>query len=91
MARHVGFWEYDASAPLTCGGCEWKGTGGGNEEHFSDLFDVRCPVCETMLLIVSFPTIAETRAAAAAGNEAALAELQTLQARKAGRSGSSGD
>ena len=82
MAEHVGYWAYDRDAPLACG-CGWSGAGADNEEHSRELLDVRCPACGTILLIVPYPTIEETRAAAAAGNARAQADLPTVAAREA--------
>ena len=41
-----------------------------------------CPDCDSMLLIVPFPTYEQTRAAAADGNEEAIAELQRIEERE---------
>jgi hypothetical protein len=82
MGKHLSYWNYDRQAPLTCPDCGWTGRGPDNEEHFRDLLDVRCPQCDRMLLIVSYPTDEETRAAAAAGNEAAAAELPIVELRQ---------
>ena len=80
-ARQVAYYDYDAQAELDCPACGWHGTT-GPDEYFDELFDVRCPSCERMLLIVSFPTAAETRAAAAAGNEEAIAALPAVAKRE---------
>lgn len=77
------YWEYDREAPITCPDCGWSGRGADNEDYFEELLDVRCPECDRMLLIVSFPTAAETRAAAAAGNPQAQAELPNVDQRDA--------
>ncbi len=80
-ARYVAYWEYDPDAPLTCPDCGWSGSGAGSQELFEELFDVSCPQCDSMLLIVPYPTAAETRAAAAAGNPKAQAELPNVESR----------
>ena len=77
-AKHLGYWGYDRDATLSCPACSWSGRGADNEESFEDLIDVRCPQCDRMLLIVTFPTIEETRAAAAAGNPRAEADLPNV-------------
>ena len=41
-----------------------------------------CPRCDRMLLIVPYPTRAETEEAAAAGNEEAIAELKRTEERE---------
>ena len=66
--------------PLSCGSCGWSGKGSeGEEELYSDLYDVSCPACGHMLLIVPYPTVEETRAAAAAGNPRAIENLDTAE------------
>ncbi len=81
-ARHLGSWEYDRDAELTCPSCGWVGRGADNEELYEELLDVCCPECDRMLLIVPHPTGDETRAAAAAGNLHAQAELPNVDARE---------
>jgi tetratricopeptide (TPR) repeat protein len=81
-AKHLNYWDYDRASEVTCPSCGWSGAGAGNESYFDELLDVRCPECETMLLIVAFPTLEETRAAAAAGNPLAQAELPNVDARR---------
>ena len=77
-AKHVRYWEYDREATVECYACGWSGRGSQNEEHFEEVLDVRCPTCEVMLLIVSYPTIGETRAANGAGNEPAVVHTTLL-------------
>jgi hypothetical protein len=43
---------------------------------------VSCPACGTMLLVVGYPTLDETRAAARAGIQEALAQLERFEARR---------
>ena len=81
-AKQLNCWDYDRDAGLTCPSCAWSGRGADNENHFEQLLDVRCPQCERILLIVAFPTIEQTRAAAAAGNTRAQAELPNVDARQ---------
>jgi hypothetical protein len=82
-AKQVGYWDYDRDAALSCPACGWNGRAADNESDFDELLDVRCPECDRMLLIVAFPTIEETRAAAAAGNRRAEADLPSVDAREA--------
>lgn len=77
-AKHLLYWDYDPEAELVCGDCGWTGPGGLGE-MFAERFDVSCPRCDRMLLIVSFPTLEETRQAAAAGNVLAQAELPNAE------------
>jgi tetratricopeptide (TPR) repeat protein len=81
--RRMTYWDYDPEARLICPQCGWTGRGGDHERRFTELLDVRCPRCERMLLIVSHPTIGETRAAAAAGNRRAQADLADVGRREA--------
>jgi hypothetical protein len=46
---------------------------------FRELFDLCCPHCEQMLVIVSNPTIEETKAEAARGDPRALAEMEYVE------------
>jgi hypothetical protein len=65
--------EYSESMELVCP-CGWTGPArDAPMEMHNDLFDRSCPECDTMLLIVPYPTTAQTLAAAAAGNEEAAA------------------
>jgi phage FluMu protein Com len=79
----VGYWDYDSDLTLTCPSCGWSGPARGLEEAFESLLDVKCPRCRRILLVVLYPTDAETRAAAAAGNPEAIAELPRVAARAA--------
>jgi predicted RNA-binding Zn-ribbon protein involved in translation (DUF1610 family) len=77
MAEVFGYFDEEwREAPFTCRNCGW--TGPSSEmanEPFRDLMDFSCPRCDTMLLIVNWPTLEDTRAAAAAGNAEAQREL----------------
>lgn len=73
----VRYFQYDDDAALGCFRCDWTGTGRRAARHyFDELFDVRCPDCQTMLVIVSYPTVAELKEAAAQGNSEAIAEMR---------------
>jgi hypothetical protein len=80
MRKHLRYWDYDGDEILTCPSCGWKGRARDNAEPYDALLDVRCGECDRMLLIVSYPTAAETRAAAAAGNPRAQRELGWIEA-----------
>jgi predicted RNA-binding Zn-ribbon protein involved in translation (DUF1610 family) len=55
------------SKTFTCPGCGWQGAADGMDmEPHAELADYSCPECDHMILIVNFPTIEETRKAAAA-------------------------
>lgn len=77
------YWEqYDEEVPLPCPSCGWSGrTGDADISLHDELFDVCCPRCERMLLIVNYPTLEQTRAAAQNGNEAARRDLVRLEDR----------
>lgn len=79
MARHVAYYDHDRSAAVTCSMCGWTGTGSDHEELHQDLFDVSCGSCGKMLIIVPFPTLAEVRTAADAGNEDAISDLPHIE------------
>jgi len=79
-AKLLGYYEYAPDTPLECPDCGWSGTGkDASQEMHRDLFDVSCPRCDQMLLVVGFPTIEETRQAAAAGNPEAIKELPNAE------------
>lgn len=65
------------SQSFGCFHCEWAGGAiSMDNEVFDDLMDFKCPKCRNIILIISFPTIAETRRAASRGNAEAIAELE---------------
>jgi hypothetical protein len=86
-ATIVPYWDFDSQrdASLICPSCGWIGSAEGYEDVHDDLFDVCCPECDCMILIVPFPTVAETQAAAAAGNERAAASLPDMEAQQKAR------
>ncbi len=73
------YWDHDADAAVTCPSCGWAGPSRGLGDLHDDFFDVTCPTCDTMLLIVNYPTLAETQAAAAAGNRRAQDGLADIE------------
>jgi 5'-deoxynucleotidase YfbR-like HD superfamily hydrolase len=54
-ARIIKYEDYDENDILECPICKWKGKPEGNIEYYDDLFDVSCPNCDKMILIVSYP------------------------------------
>ncbi|HMU28272.1 MAG TPA: hypothetical protein PKA65_12800 [Solirubrobacterales bacterium] len=80
-AKQVKYYDYDRSEKVECR-CGWSGQPGAYEDYFHELLDVTCPRCDRMLLIVPYPTRAETEEAAAAGNEEAIAELKRTEERE---------
>lgn len=81
-SSHVSWLDCDPAAMVRCDRCEWRGEGGPHEELFEQLLDVTCPNCGSTLLVVVFPTLDETRAAASEGNERAIAYLPEFEARR---------
>ena len=52
--------DYDENMPLDCPICHWKGTpktSGMVNTDSSVALDVSCPVCDKMLLVVSYPLV----------------------------------
>lgn len=46
--------EFEENERLTCPQCGWRGQAKeGQRELHAELFDVSCPTCEKMLLVVS--------------------------------------
>ena len=79
-AKVVRYWQFDWGATVDCPACGWRGTGQEADMNlFSELFDLRCPSCDRMVVIVSFPTEEETREAAARGNPDARRQLQRIE------------
>ncbi|OBJ70988.1 hypothetical protein [Mycobacterium sp. 1274756.6] len=76
-AKYMRYWEFDnqRDTPITCPGCGWSGPQMPYLDMHVDLLDLRCPKCRYMILIVLFPTIDQTREAAAAGNSRAIENL----------------
>jgi hypothetical protein len=53
-ARVLEYVEYHANERLICPRCGWSGQAGDAAiEYYEELFDVSCPRCEKMLLVVS--------------------------------------
>lgn len=81
-AKQVKFYEFDDKRPISCD-CGWSGEAGqGNREEYRQLYDISCPRCDRMLLIVPYPTHEETRVAAAAGHPQAKADLGMVEQRE---------
>jgi hypothetical protein len=81
-ARALGSsYDFDDAMPLQCDRCGWTGpASAGDKDFFDELFDISCPKCDAMLLIVPYPTSEETKKAAAEGNQRALEELPDVEA-----------
>lgn len=80
MAKQFRYYDDWRAQTFVCPTCNWTGkTEELDRDFFQDLIDAKCPNCSTMLAIVSNPTPAETRAAAAAGNPEAIRELARVE------------
>jgi predicted RNA-binding Zn-ribbon protein involved in translation (DUF1610 family) len=65
--------EYRKDRTTSCPDCGWTGVAGDLAmEMYDELFDLSCPKCDKMLLIVAYPTGPQTKAAAEAGNAEAI-------------------
>jgi len=47
--------DYNENNLLECPTCHWKGTPKDHINYYDDLFDVSCPNCDKMILIVNYP------------------------------------
>jgi hypothetical protein len=58
-AQIIEYEDYSEHMQLQCPVCGWKGTPKESDwiEHYNDLFDVSCPNCEKMLLVVNYPPV----------------------------------
>lgn len=76
--KPMNYYDYDENQTITCAHCGWSGKAkDGSTEYFDQLMVVDCPAClePPSLLMVEYPTIKETKAAAAMGNEEAESNL----------------
>ena len=75
--------EFSEEMPLVCPKCHWTGPAkDGARGEYKDLFDVSCPKCSKMLLVVPFPTGEQVREAVAAGNVDAINTLPNVLRRE---------
>lgn len=56
-AKIIEYSDYDENEILECPICHWKGKAEGHIEYYDDLFDVSCPNCDKMILVVSYPLV----------------------------------
>jgi hypothetical protein len=54
-AKIIEYFDYNENTDLECPVCNWKGKPEGNIEYYDSLFDVTCPNCDKMLLVVGYP------------------------------------
>jgi transcription elongation factor Elf1 len=82
MAKIIPYFEFDQDAAITCTSCGAVGGSADWLEPYDELFDITCGKCGLMLYIVSYPTIEQIRAYAAAGHEKAIAMLPEARKRE---------
>lgn len=81
MAVTVRYYDEKARSRTWACPCGWRGTIGEMATgRYTELQDGSCPACDTMLVIIPYPTLAETRRAAARGNREAIDELSSAEA-----------
>jgi hypothetical protein len=84
-AKVLRYYQYDSAKQLACQGCGWVGDGdSATTNHFAELFDVCCPRCDRMLLVIGYPTFGEIEEAARRGHPEAQRELELIRERDTG-------
>jgi hypothetical protein len=77
----VHLYHFDETAPLTCPVCGWEGTGADADRNsYSDVFDLCCPACSKMLVVV--PRVLDielVKREAALGNPRAFADMDMVR------------
>jgi hypothetical protein len=80
----MSFYDYDPDAIVTCPKCGFTGRQGDGQEVLNDGYEVNCVRCDKRLGFVDgHVTLAQTQAAAAAGNPRAQASLPGMESREA--------
>lgn len=80
MSRHFSWFDNWKHCELSCS-CGWTGRiDPGRTETFRELVDFRCPNCDAILAIISFPTEADIEAAATRGHSEAREMMKTVLA-----------
>ena len=78
MALHFRWYDAWRDIEFKCV-CGWKGAIDGRHlEPYDELCDFKCPSCDTMLVIISWPTEDEIQSAATHGNEEAHGQLEQI-------------
>ena len=67
----MGYWDFDPDEELVCP-CGRSGRADDHQTAHADVLDVTCGGRDRMLLTAAFPTLQETRDAAAVGNQRAI-------------------
>ncbi len=77
----IEYFDFRDDMAVTCPHCGWSGRAGDTflemSSEVAPVLDRECPRCLHIVLVVPFPTIAQTRAAAEAGNEEAIRMCRT--------------
>lgn len=77
--KYYSNWQQEGVA---CRECGWAGTVGFEDLEAGDVTAIiECPKCYRSLGVVLYPNLAETKEAAAQGNEEAIKALPSLEAR----------
>jgi hypothetical protein len=82
-AKIIRYYDFDNKQIIECPVCGWSGLPDGYKNYYNDLFDVCCPKCDKMILIVGYPTEEETKEAANKGNQEAKENLSVFSVRNA--------
>jgi hypothetical protein len=80
--KRVDYFDYRDDMPVTCPACGWSGLAKETSVELYEnvpVIDRECPgpVCFQIVLSMSYPTLAQTRAGAEAGNEEAIEMCRT--------------
>ena len=80
MAKTIEYYDYDENDVIKCPACSWSGKAkNGEKEYYSDLFDVSCPNCNQMILIVPHPLTEDVKKEYAKGNPKAKDDIHQVQ------------
>ena len=79
VCKYYSDWQHEA---FKCEQCGWTGTVGFEDLEVGDVAAIiECPKCYRSLGVVMFPSLQETREAAALGNEEAIQALPSFENR----------
>jgi hypothetical protein len=79
ICKYYSDWQHEA---FTCSQCGWTGTVGFGDLEAGDVAAIiECPKCYRSVGVVLYPSLQETREAAAQGNEEAIKALPSLESR----------
>ena len=78
---NVGYYDDWRERRWQCGHCGWQGPGNDMRtgEMFRELMEMDCPGCGERLLVVSYPTLAESRANWSKLSEGERADVETIE------------